>query len=164
MPGTQDQDTVKPLSYTPIGKDDGTKPGIPPIPALRTSTPKQASLEGAENFTSDTLSPTASLGLGGSSDNGSEEHAYAELNLPLSEESVHSGSGEPIYAVINPSNKTPKESWGSGISSGMKRSVSQGTEFSDPWDSDKTLENLKEEFSTEYSTGEMNSKTSLINS
>ncbi|WP_264735959.1 hypothetical protein [Wolbachia endosymbiont (group A) of Rhinocyllus conicus] len=164
MPGTQDQDTVKPLSYTPIGKDDGTKPGIPPIPALRTSTPKQASLEGAENFTSDTLSPTASLGLGGSSDNGSEEHAYAELNLPLSEESVHGGSGEPIYAVINPSNKTPKESWGSGISYGMKRSVSQGTEFSDPWDSDKTLENLKEEFSTEYSTGEMNSKTSLINS
>ncbi|WP_353289093.1 hypothetical protein [Wolbachia endosymbiont (group A) of Pogonocherus hispidulus] len=146
MPGTQDQDTVKPLSYTPIGKDDGTKPGIPPIPALRTSTPKQASLEGAENFTSDTLSPTASLGLGGSSDNGSEE---------------------PIYATINPDTKSSKKSLDSGIdnqSSGMKRSVSQETEFSDPWDSDKTLENLKEEFSTEYSTGEMNSKTSLINS
>ncbi|WP_353286986.1 hypothetical protein [Wolbachia endosymbiont (group A) of Anthophora plumipes] len=146
MPGTQDQDTVKPLSYTPIGKDDGTKPGIPPIPALRTSTPKQASLEGAENFTSDTLSPTASLGLGGSSDNGSEE---------------------PIYATINPDTKSSKKSLDSGIdnqSSGMKRSVSQETEFSDPWDSDKTLETLKEEFSTEYSTGEMNSKTSLINS
>lgn len=146
MPGTQDQDTVKPLSYTPIGKDDGTKPGIPPIPALRTSTPKQASLEGAENFTSDTLSPTASLGLGGSSDNGSEE---------------------PIYATINPDTKSSKKSLDSGIdnqSSGIKRSVSQETEFSDPWDSDKTLENLKEEFSTEYSTGEMNSKTSLINS
>ncbi|WP_341822363.1 hypothetical protein [Wolbachia endosymbiont (group A) of Clivina fossor] len=124
MPGTQDQDTVKPLSYTPIGEDDGTKPGIPPIPALRTSTPKQASLEGAENFTSDTLSPTASLGLGGSSDNEPEE---------------------PIYATINPDTKSSKKSLDSGIdnqSSGMKRSVSQETEFSDPWDSNKTLEKL----------------------
>lgn len=74
---------------------------------------------------------------------------------------------ENPYASIDFSRKIPKESLDSGIdnqSSGMKRSVSQETEFSDTWDFDKTLENLTEEFSTQYSTGEMDSKTSLINS
>lgn len=135
MPGTQDQDTVKPLSYTPTGKDDGTKPGIPPIPALRTSTPKQASLEGAENFTSDTLSPTASLGLGGSSDNEPEE---------------------PIYATIDPDTKSSKKSLDSGIdgqNSILSRSPSQETVFdnSENLDLDKTLTRLSGELSNKLS-------------
>uniref|UniRef100_A0A1A9VJS9 NAD(+) kinase n=1 Tax=Glossina austeni TaxID=7395 RepID=A0A1A9VJS9_GLOAU len=126
MPGTQD--TVKPLSYTPIDKDGKTSPGTSPIPALRTSIPKQASPEEAEKFTSDTLSPTASLGLGGSSGNEPEE---------------------PIYAIINPDTKSSKKSLDSGIdnqSSGMKKSVSQETEFSDPWDREKSEKDMLEKF------------------
>ncbi|GFR20220.1 uncharacterized protein TNCT_526291 [Trichonephila clavata] len=41
MPGTQDQDTVKPLSYTPIDKDGKVTPETPPTPTPRTSTPKK---------------------------------------------------------------------------------------------------------------------------
>jgi len=39
MPGTQD--TVKPLSYTPIDKDGKVTPETPPTPTPRTSTPKK---------------------------------------------------------------------------------------------------------------------------
>ncbi|WP_353276145.1 hypothetical protein [Wolbachia endosymbiont (group A) of Pipizella viduata] len=136
MPGTQDQDTVKMLSYIPIGEDGKKAPSSPgegenPISSVMNAAP---------------LIPPKNQALLSPNTTGSEEHAYAELNLPLSEESVHGGSGEPIYAVINPSNKTPKESCDSGISYGMKRSVSQGTEFSDPWDREKSEKDMLEKF------------------
>ncbi|WP_341820871.1 hypothetical protein [Wolbachia endosymbiont (group A) of Myopa testacea] len=141
MPGTQDQDTVKPLSYTPTGKDDGTKPGIPPITALRTSTPKQASPEEAENFTSDTLSPTASLGLGGSSDNGPEE---------------------PMDATINPDTKSSKKSLDSGIddqSPGMKRSVSEGKVFDQFGNNKESKKNFYEKSSQHSNSLDTSSNT-----
>ncbi|WP_265034933.1 MULTISPECIES: hypothetical protein [unclassified Wolbachia] len=120
MPGTQDQDTVKTLSYTPIGKDGKTSPGTSPIPALRTSVPQKKDDE------SETSQSTNSFDNPNSDkeDNSPENHDYATVDF---------------------SKKTPKESLDSGIdnqSSGMKRSVSQETEFSDPWDSNKTLEKL----------------------
>lgn len=77
MPGTQDQDTVKPLSYTPTGKDDGTKPGIPPIPALRTSVPPKKDDE------SETSQSTNSFDNPNSDkeDNSPENHDYATINF-----------------------------------------------------------------------------------
>lgn len=120
MHGSENENNATLTSYTPTGKDDGTKPGIPPIPALRTSVPPKKDDE------SETSQSTNSF------DNPNSDK---EDNSPENYD----------YATVDFSKKTPKESLDSGIdnqSSGMKRSVSQETEFSDPWDSNKTLEKL----------------------
>ncbi|XCA33490.1 MAG: hypothetical protein ABS808_01325 [Wolbachia endosymbiont of Polyergus mexicanus] len=153
MHGSENENNATLTSYTPTGEDNPAPPVLP-----RGQLP--------EGDLSNQMMPPPS-----SSQIDEQTHVY----LSQDPESTSSGLGgsfgnesrEPIYATIDPKTKFPKKSLDSGIdnqSSGMTRSVSQETEFSNPWDSDKTLENLKEEFSTQYSTGEMNSKTSLINS
>lgn len=175
MPGPVNENNVTSLSYKQLSEN-----GLATPPIL-TSTPKKNDEEinsssPGEAKNDETPPPvlpknralqldvSQMLGLEKSPGNELEESPYAELNLPPSEGSVHGESERTPYTDIGFSNEASKESLDSGISYGMKRSVSQETEFSNPWDSDKTLENLKEEFSTQYSTGEMNSKTSLINS
>lgn len=151
MPGTQDQDTVEPLSYTPIGEDGKTSPGTSPIPALRNTgqrtdetpppvPPKNQALQ---------LDVSQMPGLEKSPDNELEESPYAELNLSPSEGSLHGESERTFYATINPDTKSSKKSLDSGIdnqSSGMKRSVSQETEFSDPWDRKESEKDMLEKF------------------
>ncbi|WP_265034001.1 hypothetical protein [Wolbachia endosymbiont (group A) of Sicus ferrugineus] len=161
-----DKGKVTLTSHTPIDENGGITPEIPPTPAPRNTEQKtdETPLPVPPKNRALQLDMPQMLGLEKSPGNELEESPYAELNLPPSEGSVHGESERTPYTDIGFSNEASKESLDSGISYGMKRSVSQETEFSNPWDSDKTLENLKEEFSTQYSTGEMNSKTSLINS
>ncbi len=91
MPGARDQDTVKILSYIPTGKDDGTKPGIPPIPALRTSVPPKKDDE------SETSQSTNSFDNPNSDkeDNSPENHDYAtpDLSKKTQKKSLSSDSG-----------------------------------------------------------------------
>ncbi|WP_265036992.1 hypothetical protein [Wolbachia endosymbiont (group A) of Anomoia purmunda] len=115
MPGTQDQDTVEPLSYTLRSEDGGI-------------TPDRNSLD------LDTQVPV-----------NTPSHIENEpTHVDVSQMLTNSGgvSGEPIYATIDPKTKSSKKSFDSGIggqSPEMRRSVSQETEFSDHWDSNKIL-------------------------
>lgn len=161
MPGTQDQDTVKTLSYTPIGKDGKTSPGTSPIPALRTSTPKKndentaldALLE--EKFkekknsnanSRDPLTLETQVSPPSLEETKGETHDWASqtASLGLGGPSGN-GSEEPIYATIDPDTKSSKKSLDSGVgdqSSGMQRSPSKETVSSLPWNSE-TLEDLQ---------------------
>ncbi len=170
MPGTQDQDTVEPLSYTPIGEDGKTSPGTSPIPALGNTGQRTDETPPPVPPKSQALQLNVSQMLE-SPGNELEESPYAELNLPLSEGSVHGESKRTLYATINPDTKSSKKSLDSGIdnqSSGMKRSVSQETEFSDPWDREKSEKDMLEKFNTpsllesDDTNSEMDSEIPLI--
>ncbi|MDX5462253.1 MAG: hypothetical protein O7157_01625 [Wolbachia endosymbiont of Tetragnatha montana] len=115
-----DKGEVTLTSHIPIDENGGITPGIPPIPALRTSVPPKKDDE------SETSQSTNSFDNPNSDkeDNSPENHDYATVDF---------------------SKNTPKESLDSGIddqSPKMKRSVSEGTIYSEPWDSNKTLEKL----------------------
>ncbi|MDE5060727.1 MULTISPECIES: hypothetical protein [Wolbachia] len=78
----------------------------------------------------------------GAADDGYLDKVGKWIKEPIQnlENPVDDGPENHIYATIDPSKKTSKESSDSGIdnqSSGMKRSVSQETEFSDPWNREK---------------------------
>ncbi|MFP3015363.1 MAG: hypothetical protein ACEY3B_03530 [Wolbachia sp.] len=173
MPGTQDQDTVEPLSYTPIGEDGRTSPGTSPIPALRNTGQRTDETPPPVPPKSQALQPDVSQMLE-SPGNELEESPYAELNLPLSEGSVHGESERTLYATINPDTKSSKKSLDSGIdnqSSGMKRSVSQETEFIDSCDREESEKDMLEKLNNSLiaslvkrddTNSEMDSEISLI--
>ncbi|NEV49007.1 hypothetical protein EUZ93_00505 [Wolbachia pipientis] len=174
MPGTQDQDTVEPLSYTPIGEDGKTSPGTSPIPALgntgqRTDEtpppvppksqalqldetpsplpPKNSALQRRDSLNLDTIVPPPSP----SQIRDEPTHAF----LSEVQGSLNGRLKESIHATINPDTKSSEKSLDSRIdnqSSGVRRSASQETVFDNPWDRNESEKNLFEKFSQDSDT------------
>ncbi|WP_264705356.1 hypothetical protein [Wolbachia endosymbiont (group A) of Gymnosoma rotundatum] len=143
MHGSVEKSTVKLTSYEQTGDNSKITLKDPPSP------------EEAGNAISSVLNVVPRV-QGMSHEESDEDPDYATVNRQTVEDDDDEAPSVP------PKNPALKNSLDSGISYGMRRSASQETEFSDPWDSNKTLENLKEEFSTQYSTGEMDSEIPLI--
>ncbi|GFR08649.1 uncharacterized protein TNCT_389271 [Trichonephila clavata] len=123
MPGTQDQDTVEPLSYTPIG-EDGKK--APPSPGE------------AEKTISDILNIAPPILPKAPGLQDKEDENLFDLSTEVPPPSLEETKGEETH-VDMPQNST------------LSRSPSQETVFDDPDDLDKTLTQLSRESSNKLS-------------
>ncbi|CAH2268641.1 MULTISPECIES: hypothetical protein [unclassified Wolbachia] len=114
MPGSANVGNVR------ITERGGIEQTIPPQPQPRKTT-KQT------NGENEILQHTSSA---------SESSSYEER-----QEESNVNSSEPLYASIEQNTESPKKS---SDSVSVSRSPSQETVYSEPWNSQKTLENLKE--------------------
>lgn len=113
-----EESTIALTSYEKTGEDSGIPPKIPPQAAPRITVPEKT-----EDEIPQCTNPF------GNSDSDDEDDSPENH----------------VYATVDPSRKTSKKSLSndSGVDSqSLKRSASEGTIYSKPWDDDKTLEKL----------------------
>ncbi|AGJ98670.1 hypothetical protein wNo_02360 [Wolbachia endosymbiont of Drosophila simulans wNo] len=157
MPESGNKDNVTTISYTPVSENDAA---TSPTPTPRTSTPKQDgkntnSFEEAEEATSNKPSPILPTNQASQlyeiSPTLPPRNPDSQLDISQSPNRLE----EPPYAVINKSKKTPEDSSKADNETNsqyptLSRSPSEGTIYSPPWDSNKTLESLTQSFSNNF--------------
>ncbi|WP_349967604.1 hypothetical protein [Wolbachia endosymbiont of Armadillidium arcangelii] len=119
MPETVDEHQTKPISCTTEGENSAA---TPPTPAPRNTVLQTTD----ENEISQSTNSA--------SESSSDEEGQETSNVAIPEH---------IYASIDPKTKSPKKSSDSGVGNpSLRRSSSEGTIYSEPWDS-KILEDLE---------------------